>query len=141
MKKIKYMFFVVVALGLMGCQGKIKQCNDLINTINQHIQSSNKFNSQDKSKLDLKAYNEYADEIDKLKEKIAKVSVKDAKLKEMVKEYSDFLSELSAGVRDFGKAMDSKDSEKIGKASKDLSEITAKESPLTSKINQYCHSL
>ncbi|PKN44904.1 MAG: hypothetical protein CVU59_10535, partial [Deltaproteobacteria bacterium HGW-Deltaproteobacteria-17] len=109
MKQVKYLMLAVFVMGMFGCQGKVKQCNDLIGVINQNQEIKTKYGSLDATKAGPKDFIAMADDMDKLKGKIDGVKLKDEKLKGFAKEYQDMLGEVSKTMRELAKAMESKD--------------------------------
>jgi hypothetical protein len=140
MKQVKYLMLAVFVMGMFGCQGKVKQCNDLIGVINQNQEIKTKYGSLDATKAGPKDFIAMADDMDKLKGKIDGVKLKDEKLKGFAKEYQDMLGEVSKTMRELAKAMESKDQAALEKVLKDMTALQGKEGPIVGKINEYCQS-
>ncbi|MBU1070714.1 hypothetical protein KKD52_14625 [Myxococcota bacterium] len=140
MKQVKYLMLAVFVMGMFGCQGKVKQCNDLIAVINQNQEIKTKYGSLDATKAGPKDFIAMADDMDKLKGKIDGVKLKDDKLKGFAKEYQDMLGEVSKTMRELAKAMESKDQAALEKVLKDMTALQGKEGPIVGKINEYCQS-
>ncbi len=140
MKQVKYLMLVVFAMGMFGCQAKVKQCNDLIAVINQNQELKNKYSSLDPNKAGPKDFIGMADDMDKLKEKIGGVKLKDEKLKGFAKEYQDMLGEVSKTMRELAKALETKEQAALEKVLKDLNALQGKEGPIVGKINEYCQA-
>jgi len=138
MKQVKYLMLAIFVLGLFGCDSKVKQCNDLIAVINQNQEFKNKAGSLASGKAEPKDFAALADDLDKLKDKIGAVKLKDEKLKGFAKEYQDMLAEVGKIFRDLAKAMEAKDQAGLEKGLKELQSVQGKESPIVNKMNSYC---
>jgi len=137
MKKVKILMLAIFVVGLFGCDSKVKQCNDLIAVVNQNQEFKNKASAIG-AKAEPKDFVALADDLDKLKEKIGGVKLKDEKLKGFAKEYQDMLAEISKSFRDLAKALEANDQAALQKVTKDMGALQGKEGPIVDKINKHC---
>ncbi len=138
MKIAKLFLLAVFVIGFSGCSGKIKQCNDLIGVINKGQEILTKTKGAENP--DSKHFTMIADELDKFKANIGKVSLKDEKLQGFAKEYQELIEELAGALRETAKAMDSDNADDKVKALNALTAVSGKEGPITNKINEYCQA-
>lgn len=116
-----------------GCDGKISQCNRLIEVINAEQNTIRNAKTDDAN-----AMKELADKLDGVVKKVEGVEVKDEKLVKFRGDYIGLISDFAKTARNTAGAMESKDLNKLQEAQKELKKIGPRESNLVNDINSYC---
>lgn len=124
---------VTVSLGLLSCDGKIAQCNRLIEVINKEQGPLKKATGNDPAAL-----KKLADTLDNVAKKVEAVELKDEKLLSFRNEYSQMAKDLGKASRDTATAVESNDPKKAQDAAKNMSSFGDRESDLVDNINKYC---
>ncbi len=140
MKSAKIFMLAIFMLGLSACDAKVKQCNDLIAVMNQAQELSTKATKANRANPDPKDFIAIADDVDKFKDKIGAVKLKDEKLKAYAKQYQDLFGGLSKIYREMAKATEAKDRAAIDKQIKEMQDLkfVEKVNGLNDEVNKYC---
>jgi len=121
----------ICALG--GCQGKIAQCNVLIEVINSEGKNIPKMSTK-KPESFVKA----AESLEKAAKRTADVELKDSKLVEFRDEYKEMLGDLVKATRNVPVASESNDPVKIKKANEKMESFKKREADYLERLNAYC---
>lgn len=124
---------VTGVMGLTGCDGKISQCNRLIEVINKEQGPLKEASGSDPAAL-----KKLADTLDDVAKKVEAVELKDEKLVGFRDEYAKMAKDLSKASRDTATALEGKDPTKAAEAAKNMSSFGSRESDLVDNINKYC---
>jgi hypothetical protein len=131
---LSYLAIVSTAiLGLMGCDGRISQCNRVIEVINAEQEPL-----KDASGSDAPALRSLASLLDNVASKVSSVRVEDDKLIKFRNDYATMAKDLANAARETASALLSDDSSKAAEAAKNMSSFGSRESELVDNINQYC---
>ncbi|MCA9625423.1 MAG: hypothetical protein KC731_40655 [Myxococcales bacterium] len=120
-------------MGLAGCDGKISQCNRLIEEINKEQGPLKEASGSDPAAL-----NKLADTLDGVATKVEAVELKDEKLVGFRNDYAKMAKDLASASRDTATALESNDPTKAAEAAKTMSSFGSRESDLVDNINKYC---
>jgi hypothetical protein len=121
----------ICALG--GCQGKIAQCNLLIEVINSEGKNIPKMSTKK-----LESYVKAAKSLEKAAKRTAGVELKDSKLVEFRDEYKEMLGDLVKAARNVPVARESNDPVKIKKADEKMDSFKNRETDYLERLNAYC---
>ena len=119
--------------GLTACDGKISQCNRLIEVINKEqgpLKSA--------SGSDPEALKKLAETLDNVSSKVKAVELKDEQLVKFRDDYATMAGDLAKASRDTAGALESNDPKKAADAAKNMSSFGPRESQLVDSINKYC---
>ena len=118
---------------LSGCQGKIAQCNVLIEVINSEGKKIPKMSTKEPASFD-----KAAKSFEGTAKRMAAVELKDEKLIEFRDEYKGMLEDLAKATRGIVSARDSKDPVKIKKANEKMESFKKREADYLRRLNAYC---
>ena len=121
------------AMGLAGCDGKIGQCNRLIEVINKE-QGPLKYASGS----DPAALKKLAETLDNVGKKVEAVELKDETLIKHRDDYAQMARDLAKASTETAAALESNDPAKAQEAAKKMSGFGSRESDLVDSINKYC---
>jgi major membrane immunogen (membrane-anchored lipoprotein) len=124
---------LTAAGGLTACDGKIAQCNRLIEVINKEQGPLKSASGSDPAAL-----KKLAETLDNVAKKVSAVEVKDEKLVKFRDDYASMAKDLSKASRDTAGALESNDPKKATEAAKAMSGFGPRESALVDNINKYC---
>ncbi len=116
-----------------ACDGKIPQCNRLIEVIN--AQQPNISNAKTEDAAAMKAL---ATKLDEVVKKVGAVDVKEEKLVKYRDDYVALIGDFAKTARGTAAAMETKDLTKLEEAQKNLKEIGPRERKLVGDINSFC---
>lgn len=130
--------FTVAVMGAlavvgMGCDGKIPQCNRLIEVINKEQAPLKNLKGNDPDEL-----KKLAETLDGVAGKVKAVELKDEKLIGFRDEYGKMAEDLAATSRETAEALTSNDPKKATEAAKKMNSFTPRETELVDNINKYC---
>jgi hypothetical protein len=120
-------------MGLVGCDGKISQCNRLIEVINKEQGPLKESSGSDPAAL-----KKLADTLDNVATKVEAVELKDEKLVGFRNDYAKMAKDLGKASRDTATALEGNDPKKAADAAKNMSSFGSRESDLVAEINKYC---
>lgn len=126
-------FASTAAMGLVGCDGKISQCNRLIEVINKEQGPL-----KDASGSDPAALKKLAETLENVATKVEAVELKDEKLVSFRDDYAKMARDLAKASNETAEALDGKDPTKAQEAAKTMSSFGSRESDLVDNINKYC---
>jgi hypothetical protein len=121
------------ALALVGCDGRIAQCNRLIRVINAEQGPIKQASGGDPTAL-----KNLADALDNVAAKVEAVEVKDEKIVAFRDQYAGMAKELATASRNTAAALEEKDAKKATEAASHMSSFGTRESELVGEINGYC---
>jgi hypothetical protein len=116
-----------------GCDGKIPQCNRLIEVINKEQAPLKNLKGHDPDEL-----KKLAETLDGVASKVKGVELKDEKLVGFRDDYGKMAEDLAATSRETAEALASNDPKKAGEAAKKMNSFTPRETELVEEINKYC---
>jgi len=116
-----------------GCDGKIAQCNRLIDVINKEQKPL-----KSKTGNDPKHLKELATTLASVSKKVRAVQLKDAKLKSFRDEYAKMAEDLASAAKATATAFESNDPKKAAAAASKMTKFGPRESKLVDNINNYC---
>jgi hypothetical protein len=122
----------LIAFGL-GCDGKINQCNRLIDVINKEQGPLKNLKGNDPEEL-----KKLAETLDGVGSKVKAVELNDDKLVAFRDDYAKMAEDLAATSRETAEALASNDPKKAGEAAKKMNSFTPRETELVDNINKYC---
>jgi hypothetical protein len=128
-----------VALGataiasLCGCDGRVSQCNRLIQVINTEQEPL-----KGTAGAEPAALRKLADVLEELASKVEGVEIADEKLVQFRTDYAAMVRELGAVSRQTATHLESDDPSKATESAKQMSTFGARETELVENINQYC---
>ena len=125
--------FGVIAVAGMGCDGKINQCNRLIEVINKEQAPLKNLKGNDPEEL-----KKLAETLDGVAGKVKSVELEDEKLVGFRDDYAKMAEDLAATSRETAEALASNDPKKAGEAAKKMNGFTPRETELVDNINKYC---
>ena len=112
---------------------KIRQCNNLIETINETQERLKKNTGSDPAAL-----KQLATTLDASAKTVQAVELTDAKLVKFRDEYSKMAKDLGKAARAAASALEASDAEKAQEAAKTMSGFGKRESDLVDDVNKYC---
>jgi hypothetical protein len=116
-----------------GCDGKIPQCNRLIEVINKEQAPLKNLKGNDPDEL-----KKLAETLDGVASKVKAVELEDATLVAFRDDYGKMAEDLAATSRETAEALASNDPKKAGGAAKKMNSFTPRETELVEEINKYC---
>lgn len=126
----------ILSLGvvsLSGCDGKISQCNRLIEVINKEQGPLKSASGSDPDAL-----KKLAETLDGVATKVKAVELKDESLVKFRDDYASMATDLGKASRDTATALESNDPKQAAEAAKSMSSFGPRESQLVDSINKYC---
>lgn len=137
----RFIGIAIVGIGaaLLGCSAmsKVKECNGLIERINQSV---TKMDGLTKAGTDLKPVDlrTMATEYESLVKDIDGMNLRTEQLKGHAKDYQAMAQKFSGGARQLADAIEKKDLEGQQAGSKQLQGLEKTEDELVNKINTFC---
>lgn len=132
--------FLILSVGvsLASCsEGKISQCNQLIEIANQaasNVESVTNNSSPD----DPEAFLSIAETADEAAENLESVDITDSTLEDYKQQFISLYVETSVATQQLVEAVQDQDAEAAEAAYEQLEEATEKEAPLVDAVNAYC---
>jgi regulator of extracellular matrix RemA (YlzA/DUF370 family) len=124
---------VTAAGALTGCDGKIAQCNRLIDVINTEQAPLKNAMGDDPSTL-----KKLAETLEGVAKKVRAVQIKDPKLIAFRDEYAKMAEELATAARETAAAYEGNDEQRVAESGKKMKSFEPREKKLVSDINGYC---
>ncbi len=122
-------------MGLAGCDGKTKQCNQLIDVIKKEKAPLEQAAGDDPAEL-----KKLAETLGNVAEKVEAVKVKDKSLAKLRDDYATMVRDLAKASTDTAAAIEDNDATKTQEAVKTISGFGSRETDLVDNINTYCSS-
>jgi len=116
-----------------GCDGKIAQCNRLIDAINKAQAPMKK-----QAKNDPKVLSKIETNALSLAKKVRAVELKDEKLIALRDSYAKMAEELASTAKDTAKVFAEGDAKKAEEARKNMGKFGPRETKLVAEMNGYC---
>ena len=135
LRRASFTAAVVGALAVlgMGCDGKIPQCNRLIEVINNEQKPLKNLKGENPEEL-----KKLAETLDGVAGKVKAVELEDEKLVGFRDEYAKMAEDLAGTSRETAEALASNDPKKAAEAAKKMNSFTPRETELVDEINKYC---
>lgn len=132
----------LILLGVLvtSCsEGKVAQCNRLIEIANQAV-SGVKAVSETPKPDSIESMNKIADIANTAKSQMEELQFGDDQLKDFQTQFVTMYTETNQATRDLVTAAEAKDADAAKKAFSALQTATAKEAPLVNSVNTYCNA-
>jgi hypothetical protein len=126
-----------VALAL-GCNGRIAECNKLIERANATMTSADEAQKKMQGKEDKQALVQMSMQLDKAKTDIQGVSLTDTTLVHFRDQYAASLDHMSAAAKSMEDAVDKDDAQGASSAIKDMQTAADDNAKVVDGLNKYC---
>ena len=132
---------LVLGAGACADQTKVKECNALVEVINNGVEKIQKVATvAPDGGTPVSELRAMADTMDVLAGDCAKVELSIAELQKYSGDYQAMAKEVAAAARDLAKAVDKVDMEQMSKAQAQMEEAVKREDPVVEGINKLCRN-
>ena len=128
--------FLVISTG--ACNGKVAQCNKLIETVNASMTKMDESSKKLDGKDDAKDLVELGKSLDTAKKDVEGIEITDAKLKGMQGQFVKSIDNMAVSTKAMSAAAEKNDATAIKAAMTKLETSGNENSKLTDDINKYC---